>query len=114
MALRYQHIMARYIPIMRAYAQTPSPSLRATIKNVVTKGSGIEPRKLESGFNAHKRIWIVLLSLAFIRQLAAQSEIDVELVEVFTDVRASWTSCIALILKRQPHRAATTRGQTYS
>jgi hypothetical protein len=76
----------------------------ATIKNVVTKGSGIEPRRLESGFNAHKRVWTTLLSLGLMR--AARSEIDVELVEALgelgTDVRAS---CITLILKRQPHSA---------
>ena len=89
------------MPIVRAYAQTPSPSLRATIKKVVTKGSGIEPRRLESGFNAHKRAWTSLFALGLMR--AARSEIDVEPVEeIGTDVRAS---CIILILKRQPHSA---------
>ena len=49
---------ARWMPTARAYAFTPLPSSRATVKKVVTNESGIGPRKLASGLSADKRDWM--------------------------------------------------------
>src|SRR5580692_7668398 len=60
------------MPRARAYALAPLPSSSATVRNAITKGSGIEPRKLLSGFSAHNRVWINRSSLGLIEASEAE------------------------------------------